>query len=62
VEDAFVNRVIDERDRGLQQCLYGRFILIIQRCAELANLVAQFREVHTVALGTLPRLLDALES
>ncbi len=57
-----MNRVIDKRDRGLQQCLHGRFILTIQRRAELANLVAQFREMPTVALGALPGLLDALES
>jgi len=60
VQNAFVDGMVDERQRGLQKRFRSGFVLGFQRCAEFPDLMPQLGQVRPVQLSSLLSLLDAL--
>jgi hypothetical protein len=60
MQDAMMNRVIDEGKRGLQKRFRRSLVFGFERGAEFPDLVPQPGQVCPVQFGTLLGLLDAL--
>jgi len=60
VQDALVDGVIDERQRGLQERLRGGLVLGFERGAQFPDLMPQPGEMRPVQFGAFLGLLDAL--
>src|SRR5262249_42739140 len=61
VQNAFVDRVLNQRGSGREQRLGRGVVPGIKRYTQLADLVTPLRTVHPVELSSPARLPDALE-
>ena len=60
MQDSFVDGVVDEGKRRLQQRLGRRLVLLIDGFPQLTHLVPKRGAVHAIEYFTLMGLLDAL--
>lgn len=61
MQDALVDRVVNQRQGGRQQRLSRDFVFGLKSDSKFSDLVSKFGAVRTIQVFTLARLLDALQ-